>query len=428
MKKVNIPCLIMLCTNKTENECIKKSLFADREWRLPYLKSVKPGDIAFLMNITKDELLGTFITESSAKFDIELEAFNGEFPAQIKVKLIGQLQRINDASRKLENIIMMKEIRKKSFSYKIPLKNTYGPDVTNQILMLFSNTDKVISYSKTMPQDNIGFLPEYTLEDVAGLDKVKDFIYQRIIAPFEDEEAAYKLGLRIGGGFLLVGPPGTGKTLIAMAIANHIQAKFVDLSPSVIIGYPGEAERRIENIFASLEKEPRAIVFFDEAEWVLCRRNEQTSSVMQRFTPHLLSQLSKIFKQKSKPIIIIAATNRPDMIDPAFLRPGRFDRIFYAGLPKKAAREKMIKIFLKNRENKLTEKDICELAEKLKGFSGADIEAIIEEAAYIAFCDKSHKLITKAIILTAIKSRQKSVTPEEVVQIEQWLHARNIKF
>jgi len=427
--KINVPCFFMLCTDSTEKECLEKGLFGDRERRLPYLKSINKGDIGFLLNITRDQLLGIFVAEGEARLNIDLNAWSGKFPAQVKVKLIDRLQRVNKVSKKLEEIIELRVIERGPFSYKVPSKNTYGPDITNNILSLLELTDKVAEYFEITPPEEVGLFPEYKFEDVAGLDNVKRFIYQRILAPFEDEQTAYELGLRIGGGLLLFGPPGTGKTLIAMAIAKHIQAKFIDISPSVIIGYPGEAERRIENIFVSLDKEPRAVVFLDEAEWVLCKREDQTSSVMQRITPVLLAQLSRIFKQRRKPIIVIAATNKPTMIDTAFLRPGRFDRIFYIGLPDKNARSEIIKIHLQNRTNELNDGEILEIAETLEGYSGADIENIIEEAAFNAFERKGTEnvKITRKDIMIAIERMPKSVTPEEVKQIEKWAKGRGIE-
>ena len=429
MKKINIPCFFMLCTDGTEKECLEKGLFGDREWRLPYLKLIKKGDIGFLLNITQNQLLGIFVAESEARLNIDPNAWGGGFPAQVKVKLIDELQRVDKASEKLKKIIELKEIQREPFSYKVPSRNTYGPDITDKILSLFRFTDNISKHFKIQPLEEIGIYPEYRLESVAGLEEVKRFIYQRILAPFEDEKTAYKLGLRIGGGLLLFGPPGTGKTLVAMAIANHIQAKFIDISPSVIIGYPGEAEKRIENIFASLDKEPRAVVFLDEAEWVLCKREDQTSSVMQRITPVLLAQLSRIFKQKRKPIIVIAATNKPAMIDTAFLRPGRFDRIFYIGLPDKNARAEIIMMSLQNRENELSKDEISEIAEKLEGYSGADIENIIEEAAFIAFEERETRpaKITRDNIMNVVEKMHKSVTREEVEQIEKWAKERGIK-
>ena len=431
MKEINSPCFIMICRDETETECLERGLFGDLKWRFPFLKSINKGDIGFLLNVSKDELLGVFIAETQVQFNIVPNAWKGKgkFPVQVKVKRINELQRISKASKKLENIIELKLIPRDKFPYKVPSKSTYGPDITKKILSLLQLTDKVSDDLLIKPPDEIGLFPEYKLEDVAGLDKVKHFIYQRILAPFEDEQMAYDLGLRIGGGLLLFGPTGTGKTLIAMAIAKHIQAKFIDISPSVIIGYPGEAESRIENIFASLDKEPRAVVFLDEAEWVLCKREGQSSSVMQRITPLLLSQLSRIFKQKRKAIIVIAATNKPRMIDSAFLRPGRFDKTFYIGLPDKNARSEIIKMQLRNKANELNSDEISEIAENLDRYSGSDIEHIIGEAAFVAYERRRAKKvkIKKDDIMKVIEVTSPSVTPNEVKQIKEWAKERGIK-
>lgn len=430
MTEINSPCFIMICRDETENECLERGLFGDSKWRFPFLKSINKGDIGFLLNITKDQLLGIFIAESKAQFNIIPNAWKGkgDFPVQVKVKRIN-VQKISKASMKLENIIELKLIPRDKFPYKVPSKSTYGPEITKKILSLFQLTDNVSDDLSIKLPEEIGLFPEYKLEDVAGLDKVKHFIYQRILAPFEDEQLAYELGLRIGGGLLLFGPPGTGKTLIAMAIAKHIQAKFIDISPSVIIGYPGEAERRIENIFASLDKEPRAVAFLDEAEWVLCKREGQASSVMQRITPLLLAQLSRIFKQKRKAIIVIAATNKPRIIDSAFLRPGRFDKTFYIGLPDKKARSEIIKMQLKNKANELNNDEILEIADNLDRYSGADIEHIIDESAFNAYERRGTKnpKITKGDIMKVIEVTSPSVTPNEVKQIKEWAKDRGIK-
>lgn len=419
MENIEKPCFIMYCTTETEKECLEKGLFGDRDYNFNRLKQVKKGDIGFLLNLKTDELIGIFEAEGPVQFNIDPKAWGGGFPAQVKVKLlIPEIKRIKEATKKLGGIITL--IKMKGKPYMVPQHYIYGPEITEQILYLF----EVGEFPKYKLEED-----KYKLENVAGLDDVKKFIKQRMIAPFEDPEAAYKLKLRVGGGLLLFGPPGTGKTLIAMAIANHLEAKFVDISPSVIIGYPGEAEKRLENIFQTLEKEPRAVIFFDEAEWILCKREDQTSSVMQRITPVLLSQLSKIFKNKNKPVIVIAATNKPQMIDPAFLRPGRFDKLFYIGLPDEEAREKIIKIHLKERANELTDDQIKEIAKKLEGYSGADIEQIIEEAAFLAFEERVSNptvKITIEHINKAIKKTPKSVSEEEIRSIEKWAKERNL--
>ena len=426
--RVNRPCFFMLCTDRTEKECLEKELFGEPEWLFSYMRSIKKGDIGFLLNVSRDLLLGIFMAESPAQINIDQAAWGGRFPAQVKVKLIGKLQRISKATKSLEKILELKEYRKEPYPYKVPSKKTYGPEITEKVISLFQIPDK-FKIPSTKPEE-IGVFPEYTLKDVAGLKEVKEFIYQRIIAPFEDEQTAYSLGLRIGGGMLLFGPPGTGKTLIAMAIARDIQAKFIDISPSIIIGYPGEAEKRLENIFSALEKEPRAVVFLDEAEWILCKREDQTSSVMQRITPVLLAQLSRIFKEQAKPIVVIAATNKPKMIDPAFLRPGRFDRTFYVGLPDKEARSEIIRLQLQNRANGLNNHEIEKIAEKLEGYSGADIVNIIEESAFIAFSRRTSSRsikINKDDIIKVIEKTHKSVTPDEDQEIKRWAQARGLK-
>jgi transitional endoplasmic reticulum ATPase len=419
--KDRIPSFFMICRNQTEQECLDKGLFGDREWRLPYIKSVQKGDLGFLLNVSQDCLLGIFEAEGPARLNIDQAAWGGGFPAQIKVRQVGDLQRIKSASAKLASFMTLREIRRHPKSYKVPAQNAYGPDITQKVLSLFEAPREVSAVGKR--EEEVGFIPETALKDVAGLRDIKNFVYQRIIAPFEDDETAFSLKLRVGGGMLLYGPPGTGKTLIATAIAADIQAKFIDVGPSVIVGYPGEAERRLENMFASLEREPRAVVFLDEAEWILCKRVDQSSSVMQRITPVLLAQLSRIFKQKTRPIVVIAATNKPEMIDPAFLRPGRFEKVFLVGLPEKEARNDILKVQLSSRSHRIDERELAELTARMDGYSGADIEHIIEEAAFMAFARRNQNegaAITLADIQSAIDNTPKSVSPAEIKRFEDW--------
>ena len=227
----------------------------------------------------------------------------------------------------------------------------------------------------------------------------------------------------------LFGPPGTGKTLLGKSIANEIEAKFIEITPTIIRGYPGDAEKRIEQIFSALDKEPRAVLFLDEAEWILGKREQQTSSVMPRITSTLLAQLTKLFKDRNRPIIVIAATNRPESVDTAYLRPERFDQKYYVGLPKFDARNQIIKNQFINRKNSLTESDIEEISNRLDGYSGADIVHIIDEAAHAAFDrrNENNAIINKEDLVNAIKRTSKSVRPEEIQTIERWAIERGIE-
>jgi hypothetical protein len=138
MKWVDRACFFMICTNETEKECLERGLFGDQEWLFPYLKVIKKGDIGFLINISKDEIIGIFEAVGPARLNIVPEAWGGEFRAQIKVKLItGVVQRIDRASFRLKSILELKEIKRDKFAYKIPKQKTYGPDVTNKVLESF---------------------------------------------------------------------------------------------------------------------------------------------------------------------------------------------------------------------------------------------------------------------------------------------------
>jgi len=171
------------------------------------------------------------------------------------------------------------------------------------------------------------------------------------------------------------------------------------------------------------------VLFLDEAEWILANRANQNSSVMQRIVPVLLGQPSKLMRRKDKEVIIVAATNVPEMIVPAFLRPGRFDGKFHVGLPGLDSRIEIIGIYLKEKANKLTSDEMKDVAQALKGYSGADIEHIINEAAYAAL--RRHKAgaeteIIKDDILAAMRKISPSVTPEENDRLIKWAREHGI--
>ncbi len=245
-----------------------------------------------------------------------------------------------------------------------------------------------------------------------------------MVDPVVNLEAAQRYHLRLGGGLLLYGPPGTGKTLIAQATAGEIDAQFVELSPSIIRGYPGEPERKIEELFQNLLMAPRGLVFLDEAEALLATRDNQTSSVMQRITPVLLSQFAKLSRHRIKPILVIAATNMPWGIDNAFLRPGRLDKVLYVGLPNQNDRIHLLRLLLEKRTadcvnaSLYEDKQLRHLANLLEGYSGADIEQIIDEAALEGF--NQGKRISQKMIEDIIKGWPRSVDDNQLRKYKEW--------
>src|SRR3954462_6006637 len=213
--------------------------------------------------------------------------------------------------------------------------------------------------------------PNLKFDDVAGLDGVKEDIRLKMIYPFEHPELAQKFGIRPGGGVLLYGPPGTGKTMLAKATAGEIDATFFRISPADVLSkWVGEAEQNIKKLFDAAAAEPRSIIFIDEIEALVPARRDEGSSVMQRVVPQILQGVEGFDKKANSPILFMGATNVPWQLDPAVLRPGRFDEKVYIPLPDLPARRKMLEIYL-SRRPLAEEIDLDAVARQLEGYSGA---------------------------------------------------------
>jgi transitional endoplasmic reticulum ATPase len=260
--------------------------------------------------------------------------------------------------------------------------------------------------------------------DVAGLEDVKQDIRLKMIYPFQHPELAEKFGVRPGGGVLLYGPPGTGKTMLAKATAGEIDASFFRISPADILSkWVGEAEQNIKKLFDAAGAEKRSIIFIDEIEALVPARKDEGSSVMQRVVPQILQGMEGFDKKKVSPILFMGATNVPWQLDPAVLRPGRFDDKVYIPLPDLPGRRKLLDIYLSHRP--LSPKvDLDAVAKQLEGFSGADIKYICDRSATIPFLQSvatgQEGDITPEIIAAAVHDAPKSVTREMLQRFEQW--------
>jgi transitional endoplasmic reticulum ATPase len=416
---------IMVCTKPTEAECLERNLFGGtpdfREW----YRVIRPGDTGFLLNFESGDLMGVFEAISQAQFNIEPDAWKGKFPLQVRVKARGEVQRLGRGQEILRNLNI---IRPGKRAPSFPAHD----DITKlkNLLAYFKKTVPAGVSQPTVEQP----LSEQAIsfDDVIGLEDAKAFIQERMIEPAIDLELARQYSLRLGGGLLLFGPPGTGKTLLARATSQELDARFEEISPSIIRGFPGDAERSLEQLFSSLRDSPRAVLFIDEAEALLARREGQTSSVMQRVIPVLLSQFSLASKNRDRPFLIMAATNAPWEIDNAFLRPGRLDLRLYVGPPKGEALVRILKLFLRNRpvsEAFKREEVLGQISEKLEGFTGADIELLTDRAALFAFREakSSGKRIpvTPELILEIATNWPRSVTPAEERKYLDWQKTRS---
>ena len=222
---------------------------------------------------------------------------------------------------------------------------------------------------------------DVTYEDIGGLqDEVKK-IREMVELPLKHPELFQKLGIDPPQGVLLHGPPGTGKTLLARAVANETNAHFIHLDgPSVMSKYVGEAEKRIRDIFEEAEKNAPSIIFIDEIDAIASKREESYGEVERRVVAQLLATMDGL-KTRGR-VVVIAATNRPNSIDPALRRPGRFDREIEIGVPKQESRLQILKIHTRNMPLDETV-NIEELSRITHGFVGADMEVLCKEAAMV---------------------------------------------
>ena len=226
-------------------------------------------------------------------------------------------------------------------------------------------------------------VPNVKWDDIGGLDKVKQELKEAVEWPLKYPEIYEKLGLRPPRGIILFGPPGTGKTMLAKAVANESEANFISVKgPELLSKWVGESEKHVREIFRKARQAAPCVIFFDEIDSIAPRRGGMhDSGVTDRVISQLLTELDGI--EELRGVMVIAATNRPDLVDPALLRPGRFDRLLYVGPPDKQARLEIFKIHTKGM-SLADDVNLETLAEKTEGYVGADIKEIVRTAASLA--------------------------------------------
>ncbi len=222
-----------------------------------------------------------------------------------------------------------------------------------------------------------------TLGDVGGLQPTIAALKELVALPLLRPDLLEKLGLEPPRGVLLVGPPGTGKTLTARALAEELQASYIAIVGSEIMGkYYGEAEARLRAIFEKATRNRPCLIFIDEIDSIGAARDRVEGQVEKRVVAQLLSLLDG-FARSEKGIVVLAATNRPDSLDPALRRPGRFDREVVFGPPDREGRREILAI--QTRAMPLaTDVDLGDVADRAIGFVGADLKALAQKAAYSA--------------------------------------------
>ena len=236
--------------------------------------------------------------------------------------------------------------------------------------------------------------PNVRWEDVGGMERTKQELKESVEWPIHNPEGFERLGIRAPKGILLYGPPGTGKTLLAKAVAKESEANFIHVKgPELLSMWVGKSEEGVRKVFERARQVAPCVIFFDEIDSLAGRRGvEQGTKVTERVLNQLLSEMDGLDVMKD--VTVIGATNRPDMLDPALLRPGRFDRVILADVPDEKSREKIFEVHLRNTP---LDKDvrISELVSLSDGFVGADVEALVREAALNALRKDSKTEIVK---------------------------------
>jgi transitional endoplasmic reticulum ATPase len=270
--------------------------------------------------------------------------------------------------------------------------------------------------------------PDIGFDDIAGLEDVKQEIRLKMIYPFQHPELAKQYGIGVGGGILLYGPPGTGKTMIAKAVAHEIDAVFFLVSPAQMMSkWVGEAEQNVRKLFEAAKAEPTSVIFLDETEALVPKRQSDSSTVMQRVVPQILQELEGFDRKADRALLFVGATNRPWLLDEAILRPGRLDALVYVGLPDAPARYRLLEIHFGERPT-AEDVDFGAICDRLEGYSGADIKSIAQQAAERPFLEaiggKAARPITQADVLAVIGETPPSVHPSDLLRYEKFVEGR----
>jgi len=260
-------------------------------------------------------------------------------------------------------------------------------------------------------------VPTIHWTDIGGLDEVKQELKEAVEWPLKTPEVFSRLGIKPPKGILIYGPPGCGKTLLARGVATESEANFITIKgPEVFSKWVGESEKAIREVFRKARMAAPAVVFFDEIDSLAPRRGASfsDSGVSERVISQLLTEMDGVVTLED--IVIIAATNRPDLVDPAVLRPGRFDRLVYVPEPDEKGRLQILKIHTTG-VPLAKDVNLAQLVTMTKSYSGADIEAVCREAAMLALrSDLNAKEVTMKNFEEATKKTGPSVTPD----MEKW--------
>jgi len=293
-------------------------------------------------------------------------------------------------------------------------EKTIPPEILEELQVTredFENALKVVQPSAM--REVMLEIPDVRWSDIGGLEEAKMELREAVEWPLKYPDAFRRMGIEPPKGILLFGPPGTGKTLLARAVATESEANFISVKgPELLSKWVGESEKGIREVFRRAKMAAPSIIFFDELDALVPRRGSGfgDAHVTERVISQLLTELDGL--EKLENVVVIGATNRPDLIDPALLRPGRFDRLVYVPPPDEKARLEILKIH--TRKMPLAKDvDLEQLAKETEHYSGSDLAALCREAAMLALRENLQaKEVTMRHFRETMKKVKPSLTPE----------------
>jgi len=268
-------------------------------------------------------------------------------------------------------------------------------------------------------------VPTVHWQDIGGLNQVKEELMEAVEWPLKRPDVFKRMAINPPKGILLLGPPGCGKTLLARAVATESEANFISIKgPEIFSKWVGESEKAIREVFRKGRTAAPAIIFFDELDSIVPRRGMgyADSGVSERVISQLLTEIDGI--EALQNVAVVAATNRPDILDPAVLRPGRFDRLIYVPAPDEQSLLQILKIH--TRGMPLTKDvNLSELARNMAGYSGADVEAVCREAAMNAL---RRDIDSKQVTLQDFKEAMVKIKPSITSDMDAWYQGFGKRF
>ncbi|MAG39126.1 ATPase [Candidatus Woesearchaeota archaeon] len=299
---------------------------------------------------------------------------------------------------------------------KMEENESIPPDVLKKLSLTQSDFKEALKVVRpSAMREVLVEVPNVKWTDVGGLEQVKQELKEAVEWPLKNSEVFSRLGITPPRGVLIYGAPGTGKTLLAKAVATESEANFILVKgPELLSKWVGESESAVRKIFEKARQTAPTIIFFDELDAMAHSRTRGSDShVNERVVNQLLTEMDGL--QELSDVVILAATNRPDMLDTALLRPGRFDRIVLTPVPDKKSREAIFKVHIKGMPL-AKDVNLKKLVEKTNNFVGADIESVCKEAAIFALRDD---LKSKTVKMKYFDKALNKVRPSMTKEIEE---------